>query len=46
MFLVGSIYWNMVYGREIGEAENDTEGMDNMEIIGDNMSALLKKLQS
>ena len=46
MFLVGSIYWNMVYGREIGEVENDTEGMDNMENIGDNMSALLKKLQS
>lgn len=46
MFLVGSIYWNMVYGREIGEVENDTEGMDNMENIGDNMLALLKKLQS
>jgi len=46
MFLVGSIYWNMVYGREIGEVENDTEGMDNMGNIGDNMLTLLKKLQS
>lgn len=44
MFIVGSTYWNMVYGREIGEVENDAEGMANMENLGENMAYLLKKL--
>ncbi|MFZ3102080.1 MAG: flavodoxin family protein [Desulfitobacteriaceae bacterium] len=46
MFLVGSTYWNMVYGREIGEVENDTEGINNMINLGENMVVLLKKLHS
>lgn len=46
MFIVGSTYWNMVYGREIGEAENDAEGLANMENLGENMAFLLKKLHS
>ncbi len=45
MFMVGSTYWNMVYGREIGEAEKDAEGMANMENLGENMALLLNKLQ-
>lgn len=44
MFLVGGSYWNMVYGREIGEVENDKEGMLNMKVIGENMAWLLKKI--
>jgi multimeric flavodoxin WrbA len=46
MFTVGSTYWNMVHGREIGEVEKDDEGMSNMENIGENMAFLLKKLKS
>ena len=44
MFIVGSTYWNMVYGREIGEVEKDGEGLANMRNIGENMAFLLKKL--
>lgn len=44
MFLVGSTYWNMVYGREIGEVEQDEEGMANMRNLGQNMAWLLKKI--
>lgn len=46
MFVVGSTYWNMVFGREIGEAEDDIEGIANMENLGENMAELLVKLQS
>lgn len=44
MFIVGSTYWNMVYGLEIGEVEHDEEGMANMKNIGQNMAWLLKKI--
>ncbi|WPC42668.1 flavodoxin family protein [Clostridium sp. JS66] len=46
MFLVGSTYWNMVYGKEIGEAESDIEGIVNMENLGENMAELLAKLNN
>lgn len=45
MFLVGSTYWNMTYGREIGEVQQDEEGMANMKNLGQNMAWLLKKIQ-
>lgn len=45
MFLVGSTYWNMVYGMEIGEVEKDAEGIANMENLGENMALLLNKLK-
>lgn len=44
MFLVGSTYWNMVYGRDIGEVEQDHEGIANMKNLGQNMAWLLKKI--
>lgn len=44
MFLVGASYWNMGFGREIGEVENDEEGIRNMRVLGENMAFLLKKL--
>ena len=44
MFLVGSTYWNMVYGRDVGEVEQDQEGMANMKNLGQNMAWLLKKI--
>lgn len=44
MIVVGSTYWNMVYGREIGDVMNDEEGMANMRNLGQNMAYLLKRL--
>lgn len=44
MIVVGSTYWNMVYGKDVGDVLNDDEGMANMRNIGENMSWLLKKL--
>ncbi len=44
MFLVGSTYWNMVYGRNIGEVEQDQEGIANMKNLGQNIAWLLKKI--
>lgn len=44
MFLVGASYWNMVYGRQVGEVENDEEGLRNMQVLGENMAWLLEKI--
>ena len=46
MFLVGASYWNMAYGREIGEVKADEEGMANMKSLGENMAYLLKKIRA
>ncbi len=40
MFIVGSTYWNMVYGKDVGDVLEDKEGMDNMRNIGQNMAWL------
>jgi multimeric flavodoxin WrbA len=44
-FLVGASYWNMAYGLNIGEVEQDAEGMRNMKVLGENMAWLLKKIE-
>lgn len=44
MITVGSSYWNIGVGREIGEIEKDAEGMQTMATLGKNMAWLLKKL--
>lgn len=44
MIVPGSIYWNMGIGREIGEVKEDSEGMQTMQILGENMAWLMKKL--
>ena len=46
MPLVSSQYWNIVYGRAEGEAALDTEGMQTMRTMADNMAWLLKKTHS
>lgn len=43
MLVAGSTYWNMVYGREIGDVLGDAEGVANMKNLGRNMAWLLKK---
>jgi len=42
MPVVTSQYWNILYGREPGQAALDTEGMQTMRTLADNMAALLK----
>lgn len=38
----GSTYWNIVYGRTIGDAEQDLEGMQTMRNLAKNMAWMLK----
>jgi hypothetical protein len=43
MPIVTSQYWNIVFGREPGQAALDTEGMQTMRTLANNMAWLLKK---
>jgi len=45
MVVPGSRYWNMGLARDIGEFEKDEEGILTMEVLGQNMAWLLKKLE-
>lgn len=38
-------YWNGVHGRELGEAEQDAEGIQMMRILAKNMSFLMKSIE-
>lgn len=44
MFVVGSTYWNMAYGKLPGEALKDREGVETMKNLGKNISWLLEKM--
>lgn len=44
MIVAGSSYWNIGLGRGIGEVQNDEEGIRTVQILGQNMAWLLKKL--
>lgn len=44
VLLVGSIYWNMVYGKDRGDVLKDEEGINNMRNLGQNMAWLLIKI--
>ena len=46
MIIVGSTYWNMVYGKETGDVLNDHEGIANMRNLGENMAWLLNNLKT
>ena len=41
MYLVGSTYWNIAYGRLPGEALKDEEAVINMKNLGQNIAWLL-----
>ncbi len=45
MPIVTSQYWNIVYGRDEGQAALDTEGMQTMRTLGNNMAWMLKSLK-
>jgi len=44
MIVPGSSYWNVGIGRAIGDVEQDKEGLETMQILGQNMAWLLKKI--
>lgn len=46
MPVVSSQYWNIVYGREPGQAALDTEGMQTMRTLATNMAFLLQKIHA
>ena len=44
MIVPGSSYWNFGMGKNPGDVLNDKEGMQTMQILGENMAWLLKKM--
>jgi multimeric flavodoxin WrbA len=44
MIVPGSTYWNVAFGREKGEVNNDAEGMETVRTLAGNMAWLMKKL--
>ncbi|MDF7808311.1 flavodoxin family protein [Pontiellaceae bacterium B12219] len=42
MIIPGSSYWNMGYGAARGESEQDVEGMQTMDNLGENMAWIMK----
>jgi multimeric flavodoxin WrbA len=46
MVVPGSTYWNIAFGRQPGEAQNDAEGLATMERFAENLAWLAKKLRT
>jgi len=46
MVIPGSSYWNIGIGRQPGEVNNDTEGVQTMKNLGKNMAWLMKKINT
>jgi multimeric flavodoxin WrbA len=46
MIIPGSSYWNIGIGRAEGEVEKDEEGIRTMQVLGQNMAWLLKKINA
>ena len=44
MIIPGSNYWNLGIGGKIGEVASDEEGIQTMQVLGQNMAWLLKKI--
>lgn len=44
MMVIGSSYWNIGRGREIGEVQDDEEGIQTMKTLGRNMAWALQRL--
>jgi len=44
MPVVSSQYWNSIHGREKGEAEQDSEGLQTMRTLARNMAFLMKSI--
>ncbi|MDD3247880.1 MAG: flavodoxin family protein [Methanosarcina sp.] len=46
MIIPGSSYWNIGIGLAEGDVEKDEEGVQTMQVLGQNMAWLLKKLNA
>ena len=46
MIIPGSNYWNIGMGRNVGDVEQDEEGVATMKVLGENMAWLMKKIGS
>lgn len=44
MIVPGSFYWNLGIGKDKGDVEQDTEGLETMDTLGENMAFVMKKL--
>lgn len=44
MPIASSQYWNSVHGRDLGEAEQDLEGLQTMRTLAKNMTFLMKSI--
>jgi multimeric flavodoxin WrbA len=44
MIIPASNYWNIGVGRNIGDVLQDEEGMRTMQVLGENMAWLLKRI--
>jgi Multimeric flavodoxin WrbA len=45
MIVCGSTYWNMAFGKEKGEVQDDTEGMDTIRRFGENVGFCINQLK-
>jgi multimeric flavodoxin WrbA len=46
MIVAGSTYWNMGFGLQKGDVESDSEGIQTMDTLGENMAWLLDKINT
>ena len=46
MIIPGSSYWNIAIGKDPGQVRDDSEGLQTMKTLGQNMAWLLKKLNT
>jgi multimeric flavodoxin WrbA len=46
MIIPGSSYWNIGFGLQPGDVEQDREGMETMRTLGHNMAWLLQKIHA
>ena len=44
MPVASSQYWNSVHGRELGQAEQDLEGLQTMRTLAKNMTFLMRSI--
>jgi multimeric flavodoxin WrbA len=44
MIVVGSSYWNIGIGRNVGEVNKDPEGVQTMKTLGQNMAWVMKRM--
>jgi multimeric flavodoxin WrbA len=45
MIVPGSCYWNFAIGRDVGQVDDDEEGLRTMRVLGENMAWLMGKLE-